>query len=307
MNNDFTVIVAQSDSVKYDSSLFFLDLCSVANTVRDINQRFWSSKTIPHLTIRTTYNSEQGYKAHSHPELSIGIIESGVTRLSMPEGQIDLVKGDIILIEPNIVHACNPVDGMTRSYHMLYLDNTWCCNVLSTLYGHKITQYTCDHHRLACTESGIKLTRLISSLLSQESRDIAAEINTILFNLLSRYCLPQHDQKNDDELANKVRDCLLQDIANPPSLDVLSQELERTKETLIRNFKSRFGITPKSFLNNNRVEKAKFLLKCGMSIVDAANEVGFSDQSQLHRSFVRYTASTPRQYQQITSIFDNNS
>ncbi|MFO4735043.1 AraC family ligand binding domain-containing protein [Vibrio cholerae] len=107
----------------------------MANTVRDINQRFWSSKTIPHLTIRTTHNSVQGYKAHSHSDLSIGIIESGVTRLSMPEGQIVLNKGDIILIEPNIVHACNPVDGMTRSYHMLYVDNTWCCNVLSTLMG----------------------------------------------------------------------------------------------------------------------------------------------------------------------------
>lgn len=279
----------------------------MANTVRDINQRFWSSKTIPHLTIRTTHNSAQGYKAHSHSELSIGIIESGVTRLSMPEGQIDLNKGDIILIEPNIVHACNPVDGMTRSYHMLYVDNTWCCNVLSTLYGYKVTQYTCDQNLLACTENDIKLTNLICSLLSQESQKIAAEVDSLLCNLLSRYCLPRHDQENDDELAYKVRNRLLQDIANPPSLDVISQEFERPKETLIRNFKSRFGITPKSFLNNNRVEKAKFLLKCGMNIVDAATEVGFSDQSQLHRVFVSYTASTPRQYQQITSIFDNNS
>ncbi|WP_241903273.1 AraC family transcriptional regulator [Vibrio breoganii] len=278
----------------------------MANTVRDINQRFWSSKTIPHLTIRTTQNSVQGYKAHSHSELSIGIIESGVTRLSMPEGQIVLTKGDIILIEPNIVHACNPVDDMTRSYHMLYVDNTWCCNVLSTLYGYEVTQYTCDQNVLAYMENDIKLTSLLCSLLNQESQEIAAEVDSFLFNLLSRYCSPQHDQENDDELAYKVRNYLLQDIANPPSLDVISQEFERPKETLIRNFKRRFGITPKSFLNNNRVEKAKFLLKCGMSIVDAATEVGFSDQSQLHRAFVSYTASTPRQYQRVTSIFDNN-
>uniref|UniRef100_UPI0034578CB3 helix-turn-helix domain-containing protein n=1 Tax=uncultured Vibrio sp. TaxID=114054 RepID=UPI0034578CB3 len=49
----------------------------------------------------------------------------------------------------------------------------------------------------------------------------------------------------------------------------------------------------KSFLSNYRVEKAKVLLKGGMEITDVANELGFFDQSQLHRTFVSYTASTP--------------
>lgn len=277
------------------------------DTVRHINQRFWTSKTIPHLTVRTTYNSVQAYKPHSHSELSIGIIESGVTRLSMLERQITLNKGDIVLIEPNMVHACNPVNGMTRSYYMLYVDTTWCCNVLSKLYGYEVTRYTCDQNVLACMGNDKKLISLIFSLLNQESQKIVAEVNSFLFNLLSRYCSPRHEQENDVELAFKVRNYLLKDIANSPSLDCISKEFGRSEETLIRNFKRRFGITPKSFLNNNRVERAKFLLKCGMSIVDAATEVGFSDQSQLHRAFVSYTASTPRQYQQVTSIFDNNS
>ncbi|WP_114764176.1 AraC family transcriptional regulator [Vibrio rhodolitus] len=279
----------------------------MANTVREINQHFWSSKTIPHLTIRTTRDSVYGYKDHSHAELSIGIIESGVTQLSMPEGKIVLNKGDVILIGPNIVHACNPVEGMTRSYQMLYIDNTWCCNVLSTLYGYKVTQYTCDTSVLACMADDTNLADLISCLIKQESQELAAELDSFLFNILSRYCSPQRAEENDDELAHKLRSTLLQDIANPPSLDIIAQEFGRPKETLIRNFKRHFGITPKSFLNNNRVEKAKCLLRCGVSIVDAATEVGFSDQSQLHRAFVSYTASTPRQYQQLTSIFDNNS
>ena len=279
----------------------------MGNTVRDINQHFWLNKALPHLTIRTTYNSVQGYKAHSHTELSIGIIEAGVTRLSMPKEQIVLHEGDIVLIEPNMVHACNPVDGKPRSYHMLYVDNEWCCEVLSTLYGYKVTQFTCDQNLLSDVERDSHLSGLICRLIECGSQELAAEINSHLFNLLSHYCSPQRNQENDNELAYKVRNRLLRDIAQPSSLDIISQEFGRPKESLIRNFKSRFGITPKSFLNNNRVEKAKFLLKCGMNIVDVATEVGFSDQSQLHRAFVNYTASTPRQYQQITSIFDNNS
>ncbi|WP_245868824.1 helix-turn-helix transcriptional regulator, partial [Vibrio fujianensis] len=113
--------------------------------------------------------------------------------------------------------------------------------------------------------------------------------------------------EDESELVFKLRNRLLQDITCPPSLEAVSKELGRSKETLIRIFKRHLGITPKSFLNNSRVAKAKILLKRGMSIVDVAAEVGFSDQSQFHRTFVNYTASTPRQYQQITSIFDNKS
>ncbi|MFV0447014.1 MAG: helix-turn-helix domain-containing protein [Vibrio sp.] len=53
----------------------------------------------------------------------------------------------------------------------------------------------------------------------------------------------------------------MQDITCAPSLEDVSREFGRSKETLIRIFKKHLGITPKSFLNNSRVEKAKILLK----------------------------------------------
>ena len=279
----------------------------MTDTVRDVNQHFWSSKIIPYLTIRTTYESTQSYKAHSHSELSLGIIASGITQLSMQDENYVLKKGDIILIEPNMVHACNSVGGMPRSYHMLYIDNVWCCNVLSKLYGYEITKYSCDLNLLLATECDANFSDLIVLLLNKESYDVAVDVESFLFNLLSRYCSPKIEHEDESELVCKLRNRLLQDITSAPSLEDVSREFGRPKETLIRTFKKHLGITPKSFLNNSRVEKAKILLKRGMSIVDVAAELGFSDQSQFHRTFVNYTASTPRQYQQITSIFDNKS
>lgn len=279
----------------------------MANTVRDVNQRFWRNKAIPYLTIRTTCDSTQSYKAHCHSELSVGIIESGKTRLSMSDGDITLIEGDTILIEPNIVHACNPVGDTSRSYHMLYIDDGWCCEVLSKLYGYEVSKYNCDQKLISALESDVNLSDLILTLLNQESQSVASEVESCLVNLICRYCTPQRYHGNESVLVGKLKSRLLQDIASAPSLDAISKELGRSKETLIRLFKKHLGITPKSFLNNYRVEKAKILLRRGMSIVDVAAEVGFADQSQLHRAFVNYTASTPRQYQQITSIFDNNS
>ncbi|WED23720.1 AraC family transcriptional regulator [Vibrio sp. JC009] len=279
----------------------------MTSSVRNINQQFWSSSHISHLTVRTTYESTQGYKAHSHPELSIGIIKSGGTCLTLNDQKILLNQGDTILIEPHKVHACNPVNGIPRSYHMLYVDNAWCCELLSALYGDEVSQFQCDQEIHTDRELTAKLSELVDALVEQETSSLISEIDALLFRLVSNYCSPVVVEEDDSELAFRVKERLLADMANPPSIDELSVQLERPKESVIRSFKRRFGITPKSFLNNNRIEKAKYLLKCGMSIVDVANEVGYSDQSQFHRAFVSYTASTPGQYQQVASISDNNS
>lgn len=277
------------------------------STPRNISQRYWTSKLLPNLTIRTTRDSTQCYKSHYHSEFSIGIIESGETCLSLPKERIMLKRGDIVLIEPNMVHACNPVDGKPRSYHMLYVDKEWCCDVLAKLFECKVKHFVIDQGSMRYELKDRDLKQLLSSFQKGESVETASMIEKMLFEMLSRCCSPKKDLHVDDKLAVKIKERLLENVEHPPSLEVIATELEQTKETVIRRFKSHFGITPKSFLNNHRIEKAKLLLRNGMPIVDVAIEVGFSDQSQLHRAFVNYTASTPRQYQSIKSIFDNNS
>lgn len=268
--------------------------------VRDIHQQFWSDPLVPHLTIRTTEHSTQGYKSHSHPELSIGIIKSGSTCLSINQEQLFLEPEDIVLIEPNKVHACNPIANQPRSYHMLYIDNNWCCQHLSMLYGYPVSQFVCEQAIITQRDDW---SLLIAKLFKNDTQTLSSDINQKLINLLNHYCSPINESSHNDDLAFKVKRCLLQDIVNPPTLGAMGEEFGRSKEALIRSFKQRFGTTPKSFLNNNRVEKAKILLRTGTNIVDAAIEVGFSDQSQLHRAFVNYTASTPRQYQQANINF----
>ncbi|USD66138.1 AraC family transcriptional regulator [Vibrio sp. SCSIO 43136] len=275
------------------------------NNVRNISQEYWSSKSIPYLTIRTTRDSAQGYKAHYHSELSVGIMLSGQTCLSLCKEDVLLKEGDVILIEPNMVHACNPVGGMPRSYRMLYIDHQWCCEALSKLFGYQVKAFRVDHTLFTNKVSRVDTGNLISMLIECDLPHIAIKVESLILDILSRCCSPCMDD-SDEGLAYQTRELLLNDVENVPQLECIAKYLGYTQETLIRKFKKQFGITPKSFLNNYRVEMAKALLKEGMDITDVANELGFYDQSQLHRTFVSYTASTPRQYQRMKSIFDNN-
>lgn len=275
----------------------------MSNNIRDIDQQFWQSPQVPHLTIRRTLNSTQGYKAHSHTELSIGIIESGSTCLTLKGKQQILNEGETILIAPEEVHACNSIGGKARSYYMLYVDNKWCCDILSKQFNQAVDNFYIEQDIILKSEISSELGGLLSTLMDLPQKDTISEINALLFSLLSQFCSPSESDTAEDQLAQTIKDRLLADITEPPTIQDIAEEVSRPAESLIRIFKRRFGITPKSFLNNHRIEKAKLLLKNGMDIVDVANEVGFSDQSQLHKAFVNYTASTPGQYQSASVNF----
>ncbi|MDC0610374.1 AraC family transcriptional regulator [Vibrio sp.] len=273
------------------------------NQVRCIQQQFWSSQTLPYLKIRTTVNSCVAYKAHCHEELSLGVLFEGQTCLS--SGNIDKVlkARQSIFIAPNQVHACNPINGGSRSYHMLYIDKSWCLDVLECEqpeYELIVKPNASD------AVDRTRLLSLIDSLINDGSAGSINRLDNYLKKLIFKSISVNKPSLASSQLALNVRQLLLSDIVTPPSVEALAHNIGRPVESVIRSFKREYGMTPKAFLNNIRVEQAKHLLRDGGNIVDVALDVGFSDQSQFHKAFVHYTASTPGQHKTSTSIFDNN-
>ena len=148
---------------------------------------------------------------------------------------------------------------------------------------------------------------LVDTLKGGKVKESAHLLDQLAITLLLQYCSPILVSFRKSELSVQVKQKLMADLSQPPSLGDLAEEFGCARETVIRTFKESYGITPKSFVSNARIEKAKLLLRSGFSIVDVASDMGFADQSQFHRAFVNYTASTPRQYQQSGSISDNLS
>lgn len=244
-------------------------------TPRDIDQTFTRR---PGVELRSTWQSTQAYKRHSHAQLSVGAIVEGNTRCTCHEQEFLLSPGDIIVIPAHVPHSCNPVAGAPRSYHMLYIDAD-----------------------LPVAPQVIRDERLFSLYL-----DVARTLSTASLNALIA-ALPRRpgEEKSLRSTSQQLRQLYSSDLANPPSLDALAQAFSLRKETLIRTFRQDTGLTPGSFLNISRVEYAKARLRAGDDIADVGYQSGFADQSHFHRAFVSYTAATPRQYATGRSISDN--
>jgi AraC-like DNA-binding protein/quercetin dioxygenase-like cupin family protein len=65
---------------------------------------------------------------------------------------------------------------------------------------------------------------------------------------------------------------------------------------LIRAFRQHVGMSPYEWLTQLRIQRAKTLLAAGHSATDVAQQLGYFDQSQLHRHFRRIVGTTPGAY-----------
>ncbi|EMV7409471.1 TPA: AraC family transcriptional regulator [Enterobacter soli] len=230
------------------------------------------------LELRSTWQSPQAYKRHCHPQLSIGAIVEGQTCCVCHDREYILSPGDLIVIPAYAPHSCNPVAGQPRSYHMLYID----ADIPLALQVIRDPALFTHYLKVVNIPSPASVDKLLSALPSSVE------------NAETLRSTSQH-----------VRQAFLADLSAPPSLDELAQRFSLRKETLIRTFRQDTGLTPGSFLNISRVEYAKARLRAGDNIADVGYQSGFADQSHFHKTFVSYTAATPRQYATGRSIFDN--
>lgn len=90
-----------------------------------------------------------------------------------------------------------------------------------------------------------------------------------------------------------IQDHLAQEL----SLNAIADDLGMSRYYFCRQFKQSVGLSPHQYVIQQRVERAKQLLKRGgMSLSEVAITCGFTHQSHLHRHFKRLTGVTPRTF-----------
>ena len=70
----------------------------------------------------------------------------------------------------------------------------------------------------------------------------------------------------------------------------------------LRVFKKELGLTPHSFIINERLNRANNLIQKGLTISEASIQVGFNDQSHFTRNFKKYFGYTPTLLQKNSNI-----
>jgi AraC family transcriptional regulator len=99
------------------------------------------------------------------------------------------------------------------------------------------------------------------------------------------------------ERVERTKELLARDLADPPTLEMLGQEVGCSPFYLSRIFSREVGLTIPQFLRNLRMERAAELLRSGRyNVTEAATEVGYSSLSHFSKAFCETIGCCPVLY-----------
>lgn len=81
------------------------------------------------------------------------------------------------------------------------------------------------------------------------------------------------------------------------NLDLLSNIRFTSKYHLLRLFKRYYGLTPRQYLIDKRIEKSKENLRNGMTVTETCFTVGFKSLGSFSKLFKTKTGKSPSEYQ----------
>lgn len=258
---------------------------------------FFRSAQLPFVEARYTVASGRGFKPHLHMGFSVGAVVEGVVCYQVGDTTHILQPGSLALINPEILHSCNPETSQKRSFYMLHLDTTWCLQVQQSLWhvaGFCPTTASIVTNRVLYRQFCRVMEILFDVYVHlQEKEQLLVEFVSDLF-LQSCGAHPAVIAV-ETEVAH-LKNILQSDLQRDFTLAMLAEELLENPYTLLRRFKKQTGVTPHAYRMSCRVEQARRLLQDGMDITEAALQCGFFDQSHLHRQFRAMTTVTPKEY-----------
>lgn len=113
---------------------------------------------------------------------------------------------------------------------------------------------------------------------------------------LNRIHQTHYSNKRQIETAIGARHFIINNLDKEVNLDLLAHVRFTSRFHLLRLFKRYYGQTPKQYLIEKRIEKARVLLKQGMAVTEVCFEVGFESPSSFSTLFKTRTGRTPADY-----------
>lgn len=170
------------------------------------------------------------------------------------------------------------------------------------------TQLTSSSFRRAALSPGelTEITELFQALernkndgaFGSDIRQTAA-----LLNLLLRVAPTLNAATAGDSIQNKdflkvspILDYIRDNLSEPLTLDQIAGRFYISKHYLCRIFKSATGFSVMEYIIYSRILRARQLLQEGVSVQEAGERSGFSDNSHFIRTFGHLTGVTPGRY-----------
>lgn len=246
------------------------------------------------------------FHRHVHSSLCIGVVDSG-TRIIRQEGTTTAIpENGLFVINPGTPHTCWSSDKEGHSYRIICADPEVVAAVVSQVSERGVPV---PHFRDVFVSDTRLLEKVRQFFSLQRQSDSILERESVFLSLITQLVLSQADQppvpsrvKPQRAAIRRVCEFIRANYAEVPSLGQLAGIAGLSPFHFHRVFVQQVGVSPQDYLIQCRIDKARALLLKGHSIVSAALEVGFADQSHFTRFFNRVVGIPPGRYLRLHRV-----
>lgn len=245
------------------------------------------------------YFSTGGYEPHRHDTYAIGIVTAGVLIFHYRGSRRICLPGQLHVLHPDETHDGAAEAGGGLGYRILYIAP----ELIRDALAGRALPFVADPVQELTTAA-----RPIASLLADidepiselSCADIAA---TVADGLLSLSGHPHRGRATIDIRAVELaRDYLAAHAYEQTPASILEKIAGIDRFTIARHFRWAFGTSPDRYRALRRLALARAAIESGHSLVRAAAEAGFADQSHMTRQFKRTYGLTPGRWIALTAV-----
>ena len=242
----------------------------------------------------------QSFPNHFHKYYVIGFIESGQRYLYCKNKEYIVKKGGIVLFHPEDNHSCMQSGDDTLCYRGFHIQNDVMLHLVEEITNKKELPQFCQNV-IYNEEIAYYFVTLHKMIMNNTKDFVKEEILLLLFTaLIQNYGQPfQNETLECRKEIEKACEFIEQHYTEHICLEQICHYAQMSKSTLIREFTKQKGITPYRYLENIRINEAKKLLSKGVPPVDAAIQMGYSDQSHFTNYFNSFIGLSPGVYRDI--------
>ena len=239
---------------------------------------------------------QHSFKKHFHEEFCFGVISSGQLDFNYRGQKVSATKGLINLCNPGEIH-----DGFTSSgwsYKMFYVNPKLMAQLSSTISG-KINDIPFFKDGVIYDEDlSNKLNKLNDILFDKstfliEKEQLFIEVVSSFIKKHADSFIPIEKLICSKEFIKKSLEYINDNLQYEITVSKLSELVNLSTYYYIRVFKKEIGLTPKDYVIQQRIKKAKNLILKNYPLSHVALLSGFYDQSHMLKYFKHYTGITP--------------
>lgn len=221
--------------------------------------------------------------------------EYHLTRFCKEDVLIMVFEGTLCFTEDNV-----PYEVHAGEYHMQKKNTFQTAEKASDspkyLYVHFLAEWA-DHDKTLPFEGTFDYskTRPIMEELDKLSHNssLLVQKSAEFFKLLTMI----KKQETPTSLAYKIEEFICSEELSEISLDKICQKFHFSKNHVINIFKKELGITPAKYINDLKLEKAKYLMEVTSDTIENISfESGFNDYSNFYKIFLSQNGLSPSEW-----------